>query len=364
MKKASKVDDQLAYLNFLLAQLNAVTGEGGELNQFLKTRTKQKDKPSEPTDPTDVQGVNTDTLKKEVERQVKEMKVHISEAEKRIQRLSEEKGKLVEELEKVNKEHLALQQSKQLASQIEAAKKKDPDLYDRVIASANRSATHYQGQMDRLRADLDDANQVAERMREQNLVLKLQMDNVMLDVEAMKKRLVGEGKTDPVAAVKDKAKSDIKPLEDSIMTDLQTLHNLRKMFVVDLRNRIKKFSSKQMGDFLAEHDEDEDGSEGTLQQREKIEFLNNTVRELTSSNKSLQRDNADLQCELPRLEKRLNATFDRVHELEDTLREFREKAVLEKQRYKTEIDRLKENMLGGTKRGVNIAKPIRVGAAK
>ncbi|VDN14877.1 unnamed protein product [Dibothriocephalus latus] len=66
------------------------------------------------------------------------------------------------------------------------------------------------------------------------------MDSVMLDVEAMKKRFVGDGKTDPVAAVKEKAKSDIKPLEDSIMTDLQTLHNLRKMFIVDLRGRIKK----------------------------------------------------------------------------------------------------------------------------
>nr|VZI48133.1 unnamed protein product [Spirometra erinaceieuropaei] len=71
--------------------------------------------------------------------------------------------------------------------------------------------------------------------------------------------------------------------------------------------------------------------------------------------------NVDIEI---KLEKRLNATFDRIHELEDALREFREKAVLEKQRYKTEVDRLKENMLGGTKRGVNIAKPIRVGAAK
>ncbi|VDN32625.1 unnamed protein product [Dibothriocephalus latus] len=94
------------------------------------------------------------------------MKVHLSEAEQRLQRISDEKGKLLEELEQVNKEHMALKQSKQLASQMEAAKKKDPDLYDRVISSANRSASHYQGQMDRLRSDLDDARNAAERMRE------------------------------------------------------------------------------------------------------------------------------------------------------------------------------------------------------
>ncbi|BHF64443.1 Kinesin heavy chain isoform 5A [Sparganum proliferum] len=452
MKKANKVDDQLAYLNFLLAQLNAVTGEGGELNQLLKNRTKQKDIPADPTDPTEVEGVNTDVLKKEVERQVKEMKVHISEAEKRMQRLSDEKGKLAEELEQVNKDFLALKQSSQLAKQVEAAKKKDPDLYDRVISAANLSATHYQGQMDRLRADLDEANQVAERMREkifllhdrQNIVLKLQMDNVMLDVEAMKKRLAGddeitynlESPLSPGLSSESESEDSVKesppssPENPNSRYSVHSQHNKsvvrnsrrneHSVFSVSAEERdgnlckacrerstppssnhtmrtsrgqgrkistsssrkprsdrhikagknevvlkeSRKFSSKQSGDFLAEHDEDEDASEGTLQQRGKIEFLNNTLRELTSTNKSLQRDNADLQCELPRLEKRLNATFDRIHELEDALREFREKAVLEKQRYKTEVDRLKENMLGGTKRGVNIAKPIRVGAAK
>ncbi len=64
----------------------------------------------------------------------------------------------------------------------------------------------------------------------------------MVDVSAMKKVKEDKKAIGTVVKAKEEVQADIKPFEETIKSNLRTLHSLRKMFVLDLRNRVRLVS--------------------------------------------------------------------------------------------------------------------------
>ncbi|KAG9349131.1 hypothetical protein JZ751_029451 [Albula glossodonta] len=193
----------------------------------------------------------------------------------------------------------------------------------------------HQKQLSRLRDEIDEKQRALDELRDMNQGLQLEQKKLMSDYEKLKdEEQEKDAQLQKLAILNEKreqAKEDLKGLEDTVAKELQTLHNLRRLFIQDLSTRVAR---------SVELDCDDEG--GSAAQKQKITFLENNLEQLTKVHKQLVRDNADLRCELPKLEKRLRATAERVKALEAALREAKENTMRDRKRYQQEVDRIKE----------------------
>ncbi|KAF8560987.1 hypothetical protein P879_06323 [Paragonimus westermani] len=86
----------------------------------------------------------------------------------------------------------------------------------------------------------------------------------------------------------------------------------------------------------------ESQSVGTVLQRERIAFLQNSLDNLIKVHKQLLRDNADLYYDIPKVEKRVEASMERRKDLKIVLPESKEQMIPDKRIYHQELERIEE----------------------
>ncbi|XP_035242655.1 kinesin heavy chain isoform X2 [Anguilla anguilla] len=213
-------------------------------------------------------------------------------------------------------------------------------------------------QLGRLRDEINQKQKIIDDLTDRNQKLQLELEQLRSDFERLKSQEHRKSaQLEELTFLHERheqSKQDLKGLEETVARELQTLHNLRKLFVQDLTTRVKRSSEMEPDD-----------SGGYTTQKQKISFLENNLDQLTKVHKQLVRDNADLRCELPKLEKRLRSTAERVKALEGALKEAKEGAMKDRRRYQQEVERIKDVMRSKNPlrrpHAAQIAKPIRPG---
>ncbi|XP_013182132.1 PREDICTED: kinesin heavy chain [Papilio xuthus] len=302
----------------------------------------------------------------EYERSLGECRLLISQHEARCASLAESmreaenKKRQLEEAADALREECARLQAAERVQLAAAEQRADSQLRGALEAQLEQLRASHTTQLSALRDELAALQRQHQELKDTYQELTLARQQLQDDYDKLKRE-----EADKSAKLKEliqsverreQARADLKGLEDTVAKELQTLHNLRKLFVQDLQARIKKSTNP-------EESAEEEG--GSLAQKQKISFLENNLEQLTKVHKQLVRDNADLRCELPKLEKRLRATMERVKALETALKEAKEGAMRDRKRYQFEVDRIKEAVRAKNlaRRGpqAQIAKPIRAG---
>ncbi|XP_022609741.1 kinesin-1 heavy chain [Seriola dumerili] len=274
-----------------------------------------------------------------------------------LQNVEQKKRQLEENVDCLNEEIVRIRaQEKVNTMEKENEIQSANEVKDAVEKQIQSHREAHQRQIGSLRDELDTKEKLITEL--QDLNQKVMLEQERLRVEHEKLKAADQDKSRQIldlTALQDRqeqARQDLKGLEETVARELQTLHNLRRLFVQDLSSRVKK---------NAQMDEE---SEVSAAQKRKISFLENNLEQLTKVHKQLVRDNADLRCEIPKMEKRLRATAERVKALETALKEAKENAARDRKHYQQEMERIKDankpkNM--GRRASAVIAKPIRPG---
>ncbi|CAL8289943.1 unnamed protein product [Lota lota] len=285
---------------------------------------------------------------------MKSLTDYMQDMEQKKRQLEEKQDSLTEELARLQIHGVCESEEEEEISGLLHGQK---ELKVRCEHQENLKEAH-QKQLSRLREDIQDKQSMLDQLTDLNQGLLLEQKRMRSDFDKLKAEMQEkDSKLHKLMQLNDEreqARDELRGLEETAAKELQTLHNLRRLFVKDLTARVKKSAELECEEGL-----------GSVGQKQRICFLEKNLEHLTKVHKQLVSDNGDLRCELPKLEMRLRATAERVKALEGALKEAKGSASRDRRHYQMEVGRIKEAVRAKkmVRRGpsAQIAKPIRPG---
>ncbi|KAF1519753.1 Kinesin heavy chain isoform 5C, partial [Eudyptula minor] len=213
------------------------------------------------------------------EAKIKSLTDYMQNMEQKRRQLEESQDSLNEELAKLRAQEKMHEVSFKDKEKEHLTRLQDAEEMKKALEQQMESHREaHQKQLSRLRDEIEEKQKIIDEIREYKL--QLEQDKLTADYDKLKiEDQEREMKLEKLILLNDKreqAREDLKGLEETVARELQTLHNLRKLFVQDLTTRVKK---------SVELDSDDGG--GSAAQKQKISFLENNLEQLTKVHKQV-----------------------------------------------------------------------------
>lgn len=214
-----------------------------------------------------------------------------------IKDIEHKKRTLEESVDLLNEEVAKLKSADEMHKMASREKEKQKDSAEKIKTALEEQIekhreTHAK-QLSTLRDEIAEKQELIDSLKDSNQKLILTLNQIQLDHERLKQDEKEKSiKLQEMICLSDRreqARQDLKGLEETVAKELQTLHNLRKMFVADLQSRVKRSSLVSAGgnDPSNPDGSNDDASGGSVAQKQKISFLENNLDQLTKVHKQV-----------------------------------------------------------------------------
>lgn len=229
------------------------------------------------------------------EKDLTECRLLISQYEARMNSLqetikdAENKRRVLEEtVDQMNEECAKLKAAEEMHQVTSKEKQKEKDSVEQMKNALEQQIEkhreNHQKQLSTLRNAIDEKQSMVDTFKDANQKLTLALERLQQDYDKLKteesEKSVKLQELTMLNEKCDQAKQDLKGLEETVSKELQSLFNLRKLFVEDFKNRFKKIE-------IGEEPDDSTNSGGSLAQKQKIAFLENNLEQLTKVHKQV-----------------------------------------------------------------------------
>lgn len=275
---ASKLDDEFTmarlYVSKMKSEVKALTTRTSQLESYQSTCNKK-------IEAHEKELTECKLLISQYEAKMNSLRESIRDAENKRRALEEAIDQLNEECAKLK----AAEEMHQVTSK-EKEKEKDSveQMKNALEQQIEKHRENHQKQLASLRDEIAEKQAMMDQFKDGSQKLTLALERLQQDYDKLKaeenEKSVKLQELTLLNEKCDQAKQDLKGLEETVAKELQSLFNLRKLFVEDFKNRFKKI-------VVGEEPDDAASSGGSLVQKQKISFLENNLEQLTKVHKQV-----------------------------------------------------------------------------
>uniref|UniRef100_A0A183SAT1 Myosin_tail_1 domain-containing protein n=1 Tax=Schistocephalus solidus TaxID=70667 RepID=A0A183SAT1_SCHSO len=194
-------------------------------------------------------------LMRKSEEESKDFAIRVREFEVKVLNLTDKadesesrKRQLQETVDSLNAEVAMMRANEQLLSGAGASNKQiltgQSEIREKLDEEFKRQSEQYALQTKQLRGELDARDKRNEELKDETSRLTFQLEKASEENKLLREQLESTSSRldtlEKEQMKRDQAKQDLRGLEETIVKELNSLTTLRRLFIQDLRNRVKK----------------------------------------------------------------------------------------------------------------------------